>query len=126
MQKNKRLAMIAAAIMMGIFTFIPSILVPYSIVWWVPVVLLAAAIPSVHVEIRHNKKSWRVEETQAGVTRKMNIFAKTVTNEAQAKEVRLFSLQQVLLDRWRGLFQQMFDTMQAVRYEGAFAMVRGR
>ena len=72
----QRLAMIAAAIMMGIFTFIPAVLVSYSIVWWVPVVLLAAAIPSVYVEIRHNKKSWRVEETQAGITRKMDIFAK--------------------------------------------------
>jgi ATP-binding cassette subfamily B protein len=121
--RMQRLAMIAAAIMMGIFTFIPAVLVSYSIVWWVPVVLLAAAIPSVYVEIRHNKKSWRVEETQAGITRKMDIFAKTVTAEAHAKEVRLFSLQQVLLDRWRGLFQQMFDTMQAVRYEGAFAVV---
>jgi len=121
--RMQRLAMIAAAIMMGIFTFIPAVLVSYSIVWWVPMVLLAAAIPSVYVEIRHNKKSWRVEETQAGITRKMDIFAKTVTDEAHAKEVRLFSLQQVLLDRWRGLFQQMFDTMQAVRYESAFAVV---
>jgi ATP-binding cassette subfamily B protein len=121
--RMQRLAMIAAAIMTGIFTFIPSILVSFSIVWWVPVVLLAAAIPSVFVEIRYNKKSWRVEETQAGITRKMNIYAKSVTAAAYAKEVRLFSLQQVLLDRWRGLFQQMFETMQAVRYEGAFAVV---
>ena len=123
LNRMQRLAMMVLFIMRGVFTFIPSILVSYSIVWWIPAVLLAAAIPSVFVEIRHNKKSWRVEETQAGVTRKMNIFAKSITDEDYAKEVRLFSLQQVLLDRWRGLFQNMFDTMQAVRYEGAFAVV---
>lgn len=121
--RMQRLAMIVVFIMMGVFTFIPSILVSYSIVWWVPALLLAAAIPSAFVEIRYNKKSWRVEETQAGVTRKMGIFAKTITEAAYAKEVRLFSLQQVLLDRWRRQFDQMFETMQTVRYEGAFAVM---
>ncbi|HEY9877890.1 MAG TPA: ABC transporter ATP-binding protein [Leptolyngbyaceae cyanobacterium] len=119
----QRLAFIVAATMMGVFTFIPSVLVSVSIAWWVPLVLLASSIPSIVVEMQYHKKSWRVEETEAGITRKMNIYAKTITSENYAKEVRLFSLQEVLLGRWRSLFEEMFLKMERVRHEGAFAVV---
>lgn len=119
----QRLAFIVAATMMGIFTFIPSVLVSVSISWWVPLVLLAASIPSIFVEVRHHKKSWRVEETEAGLTRKMHIYSKAILSENYAKEVRLFSLQDVLLGRWRSLFDEMFEKMERVRQEGAFAVM---
>lgn len=119
----QRLAFILAAIMMGVFTFIPSVLVSVSIAWWVPLVLLASSAPSIFVEIRHHKKSWRVEETQAGVTRRMDIYAKALLSEQYAKEVRLFSLQDVLLEHWRQLFDQMFSKMQLVRQQGALAVM---
>jgi ATP-binding cassette, subfamily B, bacterial len=107
----------------GVFLFIPSVAVSVSIAWWVPLVLMAAAIPSIHVEMKYHKKSWRVEETQAGVTREMNIYAKVITGEAYAKEVRLFSLQSVLLDRWQGLFGRMFSKMEAVRRDEALSVM---
>lgn len=119
----QRLAFILAAIMMGVFTFIPSVLVSVSIAWWVPLVLLASSAPSIFVEIRHHKKSWRVEETQAGVTRRMDIYAKALLSEQYAKEVRLFSLQDVLLKHWQQLFEQMFGKMQLVRQQGALAVM---
>lgn len=84
---------------------------------------MAGAIPSIYVEMKYHKKSWRVEETQAGVTREMNIYAKVITGEAYAKEVRLFSLQSVLLDRWQGLFSRMFHTMESVRRDEALTVM---
>lgn len=119
----QRLAFIVAAVMIGIFTFVPSVVVSVSITWWVPLVLLVSSVPSIWVEFRHHRKSWRIEENQAGVTRRMNIYAKAITSEDYAKEVRLFSLQETLLQRWQHLFDQTFQTMQQVRYEGAFAVV---
>jgi ATP-binding cassette, subfamily B, bacterial len=119
----QRLAFILAAVMMGVFTFIPSVLVSVSIAWWVPLVLLASSVPSIFVEIRHHKKSWRVEETQASVTRRMDIYAKALLSEQYAKEVRLFSLQDVLLKHWQQLFEQMFSKMQLVRQQGALAVM---
>jgi ATP-binding cassette subfamily B protein len=123
LQRIQQLSFIVAATLVGVFTFVPSVLVSVSITWWVPIVLLLSSIPSIFVEMRHHKKSWRVEETQAGVTREMNIYAKVLTGEAYAKELRLFSLQTVLLDRWQGLFQRLFSTMQEVRSEGALAVM---
>ena len=91
---------------------------------------MASAIPSIYVEMRHHRKSWRVEETQAGVSRKMGIYSKSITQPDYAKEIRLFSLQGVLLDRWQGLFQTTFGKMEQVRREGtitvmAWALVGG-
>ena len=123
LQRLQRLAFIVVATMMGVFTFVPSLIVSWSIAWWVPPILLVSSVPSIYVEMRHHKKSWRVEETQAGITRKMNIYAKAITSENYAKEIRLFSLQDILLSRWQGLFEQMFSKMQQVRYQGSFAVM---
>jgi ATP-binding cassette subfamily B protein len=122
-QRLQQLSFIVAATLMGFFSFVPSVLLSVSIAWWVPPVLLLSSIPSIFVEMKHHKKSWRVEETQASVTRKMDIYLKVLTSEVYAKEVRLFSLQSILLDRWQGLFHQMFTTMQKVRQEGAIAVM---
>lgn len=121
--RMQRLSFIVAATMMGVFTFIPSVVVSVSIAWWVPLVLLASAIPSIVVEMRYHKQSWRVEETEAGITRKMGIYSKAITSELYAKEVRLFALQDVLLGRWRSLFDEMFTKMERVRREGALTVV---
>jgi ATP-binding cassette, subfamily B, bacterial len=123
MPRLQQFSFIVAATLIGVFTFIPSVLLSASIGWWVPPILLLASIPSIFVEMKHHKKSWRVEETQASVTREMNVYAKVLTGEAYAKEVRLFSLQSVLLERWQGLFRQMFTTMQNVRQQGAVAVM---
>lgn len=119
----QRLAFIVAATLMGVFTFIPAVLVSVSIAPWVPLVLLASSVPSIVVEMRYHKRSWRVEETQAGITRKINLYAKAILSENYAKEVRLFSLQEVLLGRWRSLFDELFEKMERVRHEGALAVV---
>jgi len=121
--RMQRLAFIVAALIMGMFTLVPSVLVSVSIAGWVPLMLLASSAPSILVEMRHHRKSWRVEETQAGATRRKHIYAKAITSEDYAKEVRLFSVQDILLHRWQSLFEQTFRNMQRVRYEGAFAVV---
>jgi ATP-binding cassette, subfamily B, bacterial len=122
-QRLQQLSFIVAATLVGIFTFIPAVILSISVSWWVPPVLILTSIPSIFVELKHHKKSWRVEETQASVTREMNVYAKVLTGEAYAKEVRLFSLQSVLLNRWQGLFQNMFHTMQQVRQQGALRVM---
>ncbi|MEM9217819.1 MAG: ABC transporter ATP-binding protein [Cyanobacteria bacterium P01_F01_bin.150] len=122
-QRIQRLASIVAATSRGVFIFIPSVAVSFSIAWWVPLVLIAAAVPSIRVEMQYSNKSWRVEETQAGVTREMDIYSKVITGEAYAKEVRLFSLQSVLLNRWQNLFDSVFSKMSAVRRDGALAVM---
>ena len=119
----QRLSFIIAATFMGVFTFVPSVIVSASIGWWIPLTLLASAVPSILVEMRYHRKSWRVEETQADISRTMGIYSKTITSPDYAKEVRLFSLQGILTDRWRGLFDTLFAKMERVRRDGALTVM---
>ncbi|HEY9625728.1 MAG TPA: ABC transporter ATP-binding protein [Coleofasciculaceae cyanobacterium] len=122
-QRLQRLSMIMAATLVGVFMLIPSVLLSWSIAWWVPLLLLISSAPSILVEMKHHRKSWRTESTQAGLTREMEIYNKLLIGEAYAKEIRLFSLQSILLDRWRGLFRTLFNKMQHIRREGAIAVM---
>ncbi|HAZ43292.1 MAG TPA: ABC transporter ATP-binding protein [Cyanobacteria bacterium UBA11369] len=122
-QRLQQLSFSVATTLIGIFVFVPAVLLAGSIAWWVPLLLVAASIPAIFVELKFRKKTWRVEETQASVTREMNIYVKVLTGEHYAKEVRLFSLQSVLLERWQRLFERQFLKMQQVRREEAIAVI---
>jgi ATP-binding cassette, subfamily B, bacterial len=122
-QRMQRVAFIFAGSFMGIFTLIPAVILAGGIEGWVPVLLLGFAVPSVVIDLRYWKKSWRVEEGQAGLSREKSIYAKLLKEENYAKEMRLFSLQHVMLDRWRTIFDRLFQQMQAVRREGTIALV---
>ena len=106
-------------LLIGMLRFLPAVLLSASIAWWVPIVLVVGFTPSFYVDMKHHKKSWRVEETQAVLSRQMEIYAKVLTEDTYAKELRLFSLQSILLQRWRDLFEQIFGAMQRVRRTGA-------
>jgi ATP-binding cassette subfamily B protein len=106
-------------IITSMLRFLPSVLLSASIAWWIPLLLIVAFIPTMHFDVKHHQRSWRVEETQASPSRQMKIYAKVLTEDIYAKELRLFSLQQILLQRWRDLFEQIFQEMQQVRRTGA-------
>jgi len=106
-------------IITSMLRFLPSVLLSASIAWWIPLLLIVAFIPTMHFDVKHHQRSWRVEETQASPSRQMKIYAKVLTEDIYAKELRLFSLQQILLQRWRDLFEQIFQAMQQVRRTGA-------
>lgn len=122
-QRMQRLAFIFAGSFMGIFTLIPAVILAAGIALWVPLILLGFAIPSVVIDLRYWRKSWRVEESQAGLSREKEIYAKLLKEETYAKEMRLFSLQHVMLDRWNEIFDRLFKQMQDIRQEGAIALI---
>ena len=122
-QRMQRLAFIFSASFMGIFMLVPAIVLAARIEWCVPILLLVFAIPAVVIDLRYWKKSWRVEEAQAGMSRERGIYAKLLKEENYAKELRLFSLQHVMLDRWREIFDRLFNQMQAVRREGTIVIL---
>lgn len=48
-----------------------------------------------------------------------SIYVKLLKEENYAKEIRLFSLQHILLQQWRDSFERLFRQTQKVRQEGA-------
>ncbi len=121
-ERMQRLAFVVTTSLMGLFRGIAAVWLAWSLDWWVPVLLVSITLPAVWVEIRHRRRSWRSEETQAGTVREMDIYARIIRSESYAKELRLFSLQGVMLERWRSLFTQYFNQMDKVRREAIIAL----
>jgi ATP-binding cassette, subfamily B, bacterial len=107
----------------GIFIFIPAILLSVSLAWWIPLILFICVIPAMYVERKYRKQVWRVEKTQASVLREMNLYKTVLTGETYAKELRLFSLQPLLLERWHGLYRTIFKAMEQIRRRGTTAVI---
>ena len=122
-ERLKHLSFIIITTLNGFFILIPAVLLSGAIALWIPGILLLSTAPSVYVELKYRKQSWKVESTQAGVVRQMNLYKNVLIGEAYAKELRLFSLQPLLLNRWQSLFRQMFRSMQQVRRQGTVRVI---
>ncbi|MBC1238756.1 ABC transporter ATP-binding protein [Nostoc sp. 2RC] len=122
-QRLPELCIRLLSLLQGIFIFIPAILLSMSLAWWVPLILFSCVTPVMYVEMKYRKQSWRVERTQASVAREMNLYKTVLTGETYAKELRLFSLQPLLLERWRGLFRTIFRAMEQIRRRGTTAVI---
>ncbi len=76
-----------------------------------------------YVQMKYRKQAWGVERTQASVLREMNLYKTVLTGETYAKEIRLFSLQPLLLERWHGLYRTIFRAMEQIRRRGTTAVI---
>ncbi|GAA6621922.1 ABC transporter ATP-binding protein [Scytonema sp. NUACC26] len=102
----------------GILIFIPAVVLSGALTWWIPLILLLCTTPAAYVDLKYRKQSWRVEKTQASLAREMDLYKTVLIGETYAKEVRLFHLQTVLLERWQRLFNTMFQAMEQIRRQG--------
>ncbi|MHC5772592.1 ABC transporter ATP-binding protein [Nostoc sp.] len=122
-QRLPELCMRLVTMLEGVFIFIPAILLLVSLAWWVPLILFSCVTPVMYVQIKYRKQVWGVERTQASVLREMNLYKTVLTGETYAKEIRLFSLQTLLLERWHGLYRTIFRAMQQIRRRGTTAVI---
>jgi ATP-binding cassette, subfamily B, bacterial len=123
MQRLQRLAFIVSAFSMGVFTVVPTVILAATIGWWVPIVLLAFVAPAVAIDMRYWRLSWNLEVSQATLTREKGIYVKLLKEETYAKEIRLFSLQNLLFQRWQESFENLFQQTQKMRREGAIVVL---
>ncbi|MEH2427742.1 MAG: ABC transporter ATP-binding protein [Nostoc sp.] len=122
-QRLPELCLRLVTMLEGIFIFIPAILLSVSLAWWVPLILFSCVTPVMYVQMKYRKQAWGVERTQASVFREMNLYKTVLTGETYAKEIRLFSLQPLLLERWHGLYRTIFRAMEQIRRRGTTAVI---
>ena len=122
-QRLPELCLRLVTMLEGIFIFIPAILLSMSLAWWIPLILFSCVTPVIYVQVKYRKQAWGVERTQASVFREMNLYKTVLTGETYAKEIRLFSLQPLLLERWHGLYRTIFRAMEQIRRRGTTAVI---
>ncbi|MGH2351461.1 MAG: ABC transporter ATP-binding protein [Chloroflexota bacterium] len=118
----RQLVNIVTNLITGVSVSVPVLALSATIAWWVPLLVFLSALPSAYVHLRYENRAWSVEDAQAGTVRRMRIYEGVLSGPAFAKELRLFGLQTLFLDRWRARFESAFGEMQGVRREGALAV----
>jgi ABC-type multidrug transport system fused ATPase/permease subunit len=93
---------------------------------WTLAILVAAAIPSFLVETRFSADAFRLFTWRAPETRKQNYLEVLLAREDFAKEVKLFDLGPVFLDRYREIFRELYVEDRALTLRrGAWGFVLG-
>jgi len=81
---------------------------------WALAVLVVAAIPSFFVETRFSANAFRLFTWRAPETRKQNYLEVLLAREDFAKEVKLFDLGPVFLERYRAIFRDLYSEDRAL------------
>jgi ATP-binding cassette, subfamily B, bacterial len=75
---------------------------------WVAAVLVAAAVPAFLVETRFSRDAFRLFRWRSPETRKQMYLETVLAREDFAKEVQLFGLGPLLLERYREIFRTLY------------------
>jgi ATP-binding cassette subfamily B protein len=87
---------------------------------WAALGLLAAAIPATIAEMRFSSAAFRLRNWRSPETRKLVYLEYVLANDDHAKEVKLFGLGPLLLDRYKALSELFYgdDQKLAVKRAG--------
>lgn len=104
----------------SLLRFIPAVFVSISIAWWIPIVIFLTSIPKLIIEPKYRILSWSVEENQAESIRQLDIYYNILLSETFAKEVRILSIQPIILEKWAELYKTTYEKMYRLRLKGGF------
>ncbi len=76
---------------------------------WAVVGLLLATVPATIAEMRYSKQAFRVRNWRSPESRRLLYLEYVLANDEHAKEVKLFGLGPLLLDRYRTLAEQFYE-----------------
>jgi len=78
-----------------------------SIHWSIAIFLIVTAIPGLWVQLKHAGRTYSWEREQTPLERQSWYFSWLLTCDSHAKEIRLFNLGSIFVERFRGLREQL-------------------
>lgn len=87
---------------------------------WAVLLLVMAGLPTFWVETRFSGEAFRLFQWRSPETRKQIYYESLLANENYAKEVKLFHLGPMLLQRYRDIFKQLFEEDRRLTLRRAF------
>lgn len=90
----------------GISLIAMSVLL-FSFNWIIAAILFAAVIPGVAVQLRYAGKIYRQQREQTSTERQANYLNSMLTDSSHAKEIRLFNLGTLFVNRFRALRRKL-------------------
>lgn len=107
-----------ASLLRGLFFVVPALIVCVGIAWWIPVLLILTVLPAGVAQFRIESRVWDAESTLAENRRRQTLVEETLTRPAYAKDIRLFTLGEMLVGRWRTHFLENLNTLNTIRLHG--------
>ncbi len=98
-----------SAITLGSYGFLLARLSGVSVV-----ILVVASIPAFITETRMSNQSFRLNSWRAPEARRLNYLEWILTRDSHVKEVKLFALGRLMLDRYRALFEKFYREDRAL------------
>ncbi|MBF8277236.1 MAG: ABC-type multidrug transport system, ATPase and permease component [Candidatus Brocadiaceae bacterium] len=90
----------------GISLIAMSVLL-FSFNWIITAILFAAVIPGIAVQLRYAGKIYRQQREQTSTERQANYLNSMLTDSSHAKEIRLFNLGTLFVNRFRALRRKL-------------------
>jgi ATP-binding cassette subfamily B protein len=90
-----------------------------TVAWWIPLLILLAALPHTYVSFKLQKNAWETMVAHSPQARRMQYYSSVMLTDTYAKEVRLFGLGHWLRERYRSAFDESHQAMRKVRYKQA-------
>jgi ABC-type multidrug transport system fused ATPase/permease subunit len=81
----------------------------WSVSWWAVLVLAVSTVPTFFIEARLSGETFRLLSWRAPEGRKLNYLEWILTRDSHVKEVKLYGLGQLILNRYRTLFAKFFE-----------------
>lgn len=87
---------------------------------WALVLLVAAGLPAFLMEARFSGSAFRLFTWRSPETRMQNYLEVLIAREDHAKEVKLYELGDVFLDRYKEIFHKLYDEDRRLTLKRAF------
>ncbi|GGR76615.1 HlyB/MsbA family ABC transporter [Deinococcus seoulensis] len=109
----------AIRLFIGVAGLLPSLLVLFGAAWWIPLLVLAFAVPSIYAQGEIEDESWSVERSHAETLRKNKIFETNILGVKGHKDVKVYGAAPFFITRWMNQSLDVLAQMQRVRRRGA-------
>jgi ATP-binding cassette subfamily B protein len=81
---------------------------------WVVLLLLVTGLPALYVQSKYARESFMLHSLRAGPWRRLMYYSMLLTNVHNVKEIKLFGLGRLLLDRYKTLYAQFMRENRAL------------
>ena len=108
------------SVLSTVISLISYITVLFSVNAWSPFVIILVSVPSAVVSFVYRKKNVNYMFHRSVARRQMDYYAKTVVDKDLAKEVRIFGLTDIFLEKYRNTFHDYYRGLRKLKREECF------
>jgi ATP-binding cassette subfamily B protein len=104
-------------------TLLSAVFVLVHLAWWLAILALVAPIPAFVASMRYGWWGYQVMRRQSPFRREMSYYGTLLTTDTYNKEIKLFTLGDFFIERYRALAERFYQEARALvvpRYLAAF------